>query len=146
MSCQVNLITGPAGSGKTFNCISEIRSQLEISQFGKPIIFILPRQATFQAEQAVFNQKETKIGGSMRLHIVSFKRLSNLLLDILETAPENILNKEARIMVFQALLQENTDNLLLYKNHREDILLANDLEKILTKLRVFSKKTHYSPL
>lgn len=146
MSCQVNLITGPAGSGKTFNCISEIRSQLEISQFGKPIIFILPRQATFQAEQAVFNQKETKIGGSMRLHIVSFKRLSNLLLDILETAPENILNKEARIMVFQALLQENPDNLLLYKNHREDILLANDLEKILTKLRVFSKKTQYSPL
>ena len=48
---QIRFLLGPAGSGKTFRCLSEIREILRAEQEGPPLVFVAPKQATFQLER-----------------------------------------------------------------------------------------------
>ncbi len=48
---QVRLLLGPAGSGKTSRCLAEIRAALRVAAEGPPLLFLAPKQATFQLER-----------------------------------------------------------------------------------------------
>ena len=41
MSCDVNVLIGPAGSGKTTRCVNSARSIIGASPKGLPLIFLL---------------------------------------------------------------------------------------------------------
>ncbi|MBR5605755.1 MAG: hypothetical protein IKW70_04910, partial [Verrucomicrobia bacterium] len=103
MACRFTLLTGAAGTGKTCQCIREAVSALKTSPSGKPLLFILPRQSTFQMEQAVYSN-DNEIVGSTRLQIVSFERLSLFLLKLLEQNVLQTLDEESHSMLVQALL------------------------------------------
>ena len=46
----VKLIIGPAGSGKSFHCLHQIRPELEASPEGGPLLMLALKQSTFQLE------------------------------------------------------------------------------------------------
>jgi ATP-dependent helicase/nuclease subunit B len=48
---HVTFLLGPAGSGKTYRCLAEIRAALKASPEGLPLLFLAPKQATFQLER-----------------------------------------------------------------------------------------------
>ena len=48
---QARFLLGPAGSGKTFRCLAEIRAELLRAPEGPPLILVAPKQATFQLER-----------------------------------------------------------------------------------------------
>jgi ATP-dependent helicase/nuclease subunit B len=48
---QARFLIGPAGSGKTFRCLAEIRAALARSPDGPPLVLLAPKQATFQLER-----------------------------------------------------------------------------------------------
>jgi ATP-dependent helicase/nuclease subunit B len=96
------LLLGPAGSGKTFQCVAEARAELLAAPDGLPLLFLAPKQATFQLERQLL--ADPALGGYCRLHIVSFERLTELLLTRAGQPPPPMLSEEGRLMVLRALL------------------------------------------
>lgn len=78
LSVQVRFLLGPAGSGKTARCLDEIRTELRRSPEGPPLLFLAPKQATFQLERQLL--ADPNIPGYTRLQILSFDRLAQYVL------------------------------------------------------------------
>jgi ATP-dependent helicase/nuclease subunit B len=54
---QAHFLLGPAGSGKTFRCLAEIRAALSAAPEGPPLILLAPKQATFQLERQLLESE-----------------------------------------------------------------------------------------
>ena len=69
-----------------------------------PLILLVPEQASFQAERAIFADK--RITGYSRLHVLSFDRLQFLLFGKNTARPE--LSRIGRVMAIHKILRENS--------------------------------------
>ncbi len=67
----VRFIFGRAGSGKTQWCFDQIIHRLKSQPLGKNIYWILPRQATFQAQRML--ACGSGLGGFFRVGVLSFE-------------------------------------------------------------------------
>jgi len=54
---QARFLLGPAGSGKTFRCLAEIRAALREGAEGPPLILLAPKQTTFQLERQLLDSE-----------------------------------------------------------------------------------------
>lgn len=111
---QVQFILGPAGSGKTFRCLSEIRVALKASPDGLPLLLLAPKQATFQCERLLLADPE--LPGYTRLQILSFERLAEFVLSQLGRSTPRLLSEEGRVMVLRALLARKRDELKVFRS------------------------------
>jgi len=105
----VQFILGRSGTGKTHYCVHTITRALQTTQ-RHPLIFLVPEQATYQAERAVLSDPD--IVGYDRLHILSFDRLHVQLGGRL--TPQARLSGLARQMLLQRLLQTHAHELAVY--------------------------------
>jgi ATP-dependent helicase/nuclease subunit B len=110
---QIRFLLGPAGSGKTFRCLSDIRAALQASPDGPPLILLAPKQATFQLERQLL--ADDSLRGYTRLRILSFERLARFLFEQLRQAPPKMLDEEGRLMVLRALLAKKRGELKLFR-------------------------------
>jgi ATP-dependent helicase/nuclease subunit B len=99
---QVSFLLGPAGSGKTFRCLSDIRDELTRDPEGKPLVFLAPKQATFQLERQLLEAGE--LPGFSRLQILSFERLARYVFESAGRAEPRFVSEQGRTMVLRALL------------------------------------------
>ena len=106
---QTRFLLGPAGSGKTFHCLDEIRRALRENPDGPPLILLAPKQATFQLERQLLAGAE--ISGFTHLHIFSFDRLARFIFEKLNVVPPPLLAEEGRVMILRALLRQHTADL-----------------------------------
>ena len=109
---RVHFLLGPAGSGKTWRCLADIRAELKRSPDGPPLLLLAPKQATFQLERQLLD--DPSLAGYTRLQIVSFDRLANWLLETFATVPE-LLDDEGRVMVLRALLAREHASLRVFR-------------------------------
>ena len=130
---QINFLLGPAGSGKTFRCLAEIRAALVASPEGLPLVFLAPRQATFQLERDLLADPE--VPGYTRLQILSFDRLADFILNQFSSAPPRVLDEEGRVMVLRALLARNYSQLKLFHASARLPGFAQQLSKLLNELQ-----------
>lgn len=110
---QIRFLLGPAGSGKTHRCLAEIRAALRAAPEGPPLIFLAPKQATFQLERQLL--AEDGLTGYTRLHILSFERLAHSVFDWAGLPGPRMLDEEGRIMALRALLARRRDQLHLFR-------------------------------
>jgi ATP-dependent helicase/nuclease subunit B len=110
---QARFLLGPAGSGKTFRCLAEIREELSRSPEGPPLVFLAPKQATFQLERQLL--ADPALPGYTRLHLLSFERLARFVFDRLRAPPPATLSEEGRVMVLRALLRQRQDELKIFR-------------------------------
>jgi ATP-dependent helicase/nuclease subunit B len=130
---QACFLLGPAGSGKTFRCLEEIRTALAQSPDGPPLILLAPKQATFQLERQLLEGGQ--ISGFTRLHIFSFDRLANFVFEKLNLAPPKLLSAEGRLMVLRALLLRHADELKLFRGSARRAGFAQELGTLLSELQ-----------
>ncbi len=102
---QIRFLLGPAGTGKTFRCLEEIRAELLRDPQGAPLLFLAPKQATFQIERQLLADGE--LAGYTRLQILSFDRLAEFFLEALGRSSGEILSEEGRVMILRALLAQH---------------------------------------
>ena len=126
---QARFLLGPAGSGKTFPCLAEIRAALRKNPGGPPLILLAPKQATFQLERQLLAGDE--ISGYTRLHIFSFDRLARFVLENFSIAPPNLLSDEGRVMVLRALLRRHENALKLFRGSARRAGFAQELSVLL---------------
>ena len=130
---QARFLLGPAGSGKTFRCLAEIRAALHAAPDGPPLILLAPKQATFQLERQLLEDGE--ISGFTRLQILSFDRLAQFVFEKLNVAPPKLLSAEGRLMVLRALLQRHADELKLFRGSARRAGFAQELGALLAELQ-----------
>ena len=130
---QARFLLGPAGSGKTFRCLAEVRAALKKDPEGKPLIFLAPKQATFQIERQLL--ADDSLNGYARLHIFSFERLARFILDELGVIPPKFLSDEGRVMVLRALLMRHANELKLFRGSARRPGFAQELGRLLNELQ-----------
>ena len=126
-------LLGPAGSGKTHRCLSEIRDALTASPAGPPLILLAPKQATFQLERQLL--AGSGLAGFTRLNIFSFERLARFILDELNLPPPRQLSEEGRVMVLRALLRRHEPELKLFRSSARHAGFARELATLLAELQ-----------
>ncbi len=139
---QARFLLGPAGSGKTFRCLAEIRAALRSNPEGPsatpeqsgggPLILLAPKQATFQLERQLL--ADGSLHGYTRLHIFSFERLAQFVLDELGVTLPKFLSDEGRVMVLRALLIRHADELKLFRGSARRPGFAQELGRLLNEL------------
>ena len=75
----VRFIIGRAGSGKTARIVDDIAALLAADPLGPPIFLMVPDQATLLYERLL--ARAAPLGGYVRLRIITFRQLSQWLLD-----------------------------------------------------------------
>ena len=130
---QARFLLGPAGSGKTFRCLAEIRAALREAAEGPSLILLVPKQATFQLERQLL--AGDTLSGYARLNIFSFDRLARFVLGQLAVAPPDQLNDEGRVMVLRALLLRHEPELKLFRQSARRLGFAQQLGQLLTELQ-----------
>ena len=130
---QARFLLGPAGSGKTFRCLAEVRAALTKDPAGAPLILLAPKQATFQLERQLLETGE--LAGFTRLQILSFDRLAKFIFEELNVAPPKLLSAEGRLMVLRALLQRHADELKLFRGSARRAGFAQELGTLLAELQ-----------
>jgi ATP-dependent helicase/nuclease subunit B len=82
-SVQARFLLGPAGSGKTFRCLTEIRDALrenpDPDTGASGLILLAPKQTTFQLERQLLTGHS--LDGYTRLRIFSFERLAQFVFE-----------------------------------------------------------------
>ncbi|MCI0748003.1 MAG: PD-(D/E)XK nuclease family protein [Verrucomicrobia subdivision 3 bacterium] len=106
---RATFLIGPAGSGKTFRCLAEARAALKASPDGSPLLFLAPKQATFQLERELLFDPD--LHGYTRLQVLSFDRLARFLL---ASAMPRVLSEHGRVMVLRALLLRHERDLKVF--------------------------------
>ena len=106
----VRFILGRSGTGKTSYCIKSIVNALLDPQDTRPLILLVPEQATYQAERSIL--AEPRIAGYNRLHVLSFDRLQFMLLGGNTATPA--MSRIGRQMIVQRILRDNRDRLKVF--------------------------------
>jgi ATP-dependent helicase/nuclease subunit B len=130
---QVRFLSGPAGSGKTWRCLAEIRDALRAAPLGPPLIFIAPKQATFQLERQLLADRS--LNGYARLQILSFERLARFVFDKLNAPLPELLSDEGRVMVLRALLLRHEDELKLFRGSARRPGFAQEVSRLLNEFQ-----------
>ena len=147
---QARFLLGPAGSGKTFRCLAEIRAALRQAPAGPPLILLAPKQATFQLERQLLGWGERpreplakagddsphRLSGYTRLRILSFERLAQFVLDATGGAQPELLSEEGRVMVLRALVVQRQGEL---KTFRASARLTGFAQQLSLLLREFQR-------
>ena len=130
---QVRFLLGPAGGGKTYRCLVEIRAALQAGMAGPPLVLLAPKQATFQLERQLL--AGDGLCGYTRLHIFSFDRLARFVLERLSVRPPDQLDDEGRVMVLRALILRHQNELKLFRASARQPGLAQQLSRLLGELQ-----------
>jgi len=105
----LRFILGRAGSGKTWTCLEEIRAELRRSPDGPALILVVPEQATFQMERALFAPGDPP--GAFRAEVLSFRRLAWRVLGETGGAARPHLDDLGKRLVLRAILERRKQEL-----------------------------------
>jgi ATP-dependent helicase/nuclease subunit B len=130
---QARFLCGPAGSGKTFRCLEEIRASLKAAAEGPPLVFIAPKQSTFQLERQLLG--DGTLNGYTRLQILSFERLAQCVFDKFNVAPPEFLTDEGRVMVVRSLLLRHESQLKLFRGSARRPGFAQEVSRLLAEFQ-----------
>jgi ATP-dependent helicase/nuclease subunit B len=130
---KVRFLCGPAGSGKTFRCLAEVRASLQDPDNKAPLLFIAPKQSTFQLERHLLS--DGTLSGYTRLHILSFERLAEFVFEKFNVAPPEFLGDEGRMMVLRALLIRHENDLKLFRASARRSGFAQELSRLFAEFQ-----------
>jgi ATP-dependent helicase/nuclease subunit B len=130
---QVRFLLGPAGSGKTFRVLADIRQSLMSGAQGPALVLLAPKQTTYQLERQLL--ADSSIPGYTRLQILSFERLAHFIFDQFDQSLPAMLNEEGRVMVLRGLLAGKRDQLKLFRASSRLTGFAQELSVVLSELQ-----------
>jgi ATP-dependent helicase/nuclease subunit B len=129
----MQFVLGPAGGGKTFRCLAQMRQILADAPEGLPLVLVTPKQTTYQIERQLLAYPSVQ--GYTRLHVLSFERLANFVFARLRKPAPEMLEEEGRLMVLRGLLAKKRDNLKLFRASARLTGFAQQLSQVLRELQ-----------
>ena len=126
----VRFVLGRSGSGKSEYCLRNIKDKLIASPSGRPIILLVPEQATFQAEYALVSTPE--LGGTLRAQVLSFRRLAWRVMQEAGGTARLPIDETGKKLLLHKIIHKQKDRLKLFSNTADQmgfIEKINDLFK-----------------
>ncbi len=139
---SLRLILGDTNSGKSNKLVEEMTLKAEelneksgLSSLDTKIFAIVPEQATLKMQQSVVTASKT--GAVMNIDVVSFERLAFVVFDELGINVENILDDTGKTLVLKKVLNENKEDLVIYKNKTHMQGFVEEIKSIVTELKQY---------
>lgn len=129
----LRLVLGRAGMGKSRFCRQEIIAELRKSPAGFPLLYIVPEQATFQAEYALF--AASGLGGAMRAQVFSFRRLAWKVLQEVGGGKRLFIDDLGKSMVLRKVLEKHRSELRVFKHAGEQGGVLENLVELSNELK-----------
>jgi len=98
---------------------------------GKPLIFIVPEQMTFQIE----DQLARKVGGMTRAHVLSFSRLAYRVLQEVGGFTRDRLHKPGMHMLLKKVIEKTKPELRVFQKAASTNGFIEEMERLLTEMR-----------
>ncbi|HWR06020.1 helicase-exonuclease AddAB subunit AddB [Sporomusa sp.] len=131
----LKLILGRAGYGKTWQCFDEVLSRLAASPDGRPLIFIVPEQATYEVERALASA--CPAAGFVRAHVLGFRRLAHRVLNETGGDARPHISELGKRMVFSRLLMEHKSSLKLLTRAASEKSFAETIEALVKEFKAY---------
>lgn len=128
---SVRLILGRAGSGKSTLIANEIVVRVEADPVGSPIWLLVPEQSTFQVEKALCD----RLGGLMRVRVVSFQRLTHIVMNSVAGAALTPIGDIGRLMLVRKVIEEHKQDLRLFARAAQQPGFAAKVVELLSELK-----------
>lgn len=132
---RLNVLLGRAGYGKTWQCFNEILERLAESPDGRPLIFIVPEQVTYEIERAL--AAACPAGGFVRAHVLGFRRLAHRVLNETGGAVRPHISELGKRMVFSRLLMEHKGKLSLLARAASEKKFAATVEGLVKEFKAY---------
>ncbi len=127
----VQFILGRSGTGKTHYCVKAIVEALLAPSERRPLLYLVPEQATYQAERAILSDK--RLAGYSRLYVLSFDRLGFLV-----RGKNNLgtrISELGKVMLIHKILQTNKTKLKLFGSSADRPGLAAEMRGVIEELQ-----------
>ncbi|HBG26381.1 MAG: hypothetical protein A2Y10_07960 [Planctomycetes bacterium GWF2_41_51] len=131
----IQFILGRSGAGKTTLCIKQIIENLLNGKRDQNLVFLVPEQATYQAERAIL--ADNRIKGYSRLHVLSFQRLCYMIFG--KNLAARPLTSQARDMIVHRLLCENANKLSIFSSAAQRQGTAVSVAATISELQKYGK-------
>ncbi|MCE5285908.1 MAG: helicase-exonuclease AddAB subunit AddB, partial [Pelosinus sp.] len=135
---ELNLIVGPAGTGKTRFCMEEIQGRLRQSPEGRPLILLLPEHATFQMERELAAAQG--LGGFTRAYVVGFRRLAHNVFEEVGGAVRPHITELGKRLVLSRLMLERQKELSAFYQAAGQRNFAENLSGMIKEFKTYAIK------
>lgn len=123
---SIRFVVGRAGTGKTRFCFDRIVAAMRAQPLGEPIYWILPKQATFEAERQL--TVNSGLNGFVRCRVLSFEQLGQDVLAQCGGAAVPAITAYGRQMILRMLLRKHADQLQFFGRVARQAGLAQKLD------------------
>jgi ATP-dependent helicase/nuclease subunit B len=131
----LRFILGRAGTGKSTLCLQEISRLQQEDPLGKPLILLVPEQATHHMELTLANQ--FGLGGTLRAQVLSFRRLAWRILAETGGAQEVQLSEIGQAMILKRLLLQHRLDLRAFAASAEKPGMAAKLAQAIGECKTY---------
>jgi ATP-dependent helicase/nuclease subunit B len=128
---SVRFVIGRAGSGKTLRCFQSIVEMLRDEPLGDPVLWLLPKQATFMAERQL--ACASGLEGFCRARVVSFESLGEMILNECGGIAVPEVTQLGRQMILGHVLRKHEKSLRFFNQVAHQPGLAVKLEGTLAE-------------
>lgn len=139
MQVSLRLFLGRAGTGKTTRMIEELHERLSLQPMGDPLLYIVPEQATFQAEYTLATLPG--LGGTIRAQAISFQRLSFRLMQDLGGQALTPVNEIGKQMVLRLLLERHREQLQAFGRAAVQPGFSAQLARMISECKTYGINT-----
>ncbi|WP_281888258.1 helicase-exonuclease AddAB subunit AddB [Paenibacillus sp. YYML68] len=129
-------VLGRAGAGKTTWCLDEIKQRLIAAPQGAPLIWLVPEQATFQAEYALISVPE--LGGTLRAQVLSFRRLAWRVMQEVGGTARLPIDDTGKKLLLHRIIHRNRDRLQRMHGAAEQHGFLEQLNELLTEFKRYN--------
>lgn len=130
---SIKFITGRSGAGKSNYFLSEIEAKLQEEPAGRPIVYLVPDQMTFQQEYALL--KRGNIDGATRAHVLSFSRLAWKVFQETGGATRSYISSTGVQMLLRKIVEERTSDWNVFQKAMEKQGFIHQLEEMITEFK-----------
>lgn len=124
-------VLGRAGSGKTDYCLQAIKNELLVRPEGPPLIWLVPEQATFQAEYALVSSPE--LGGTLRAQALSFRRLAWRVMQETGGTARLPIDETGKKLLIHRIIHKNREKLRLFGASAEQMGFLDHVNQLFSE-------------
>ena len=128
---SIRFVIGRAGHGKTRYCLDEIRNSLKQKPEGDPLIYLVPDQATFQAELELVSSDN--LSGMIRAQVLSFHRLAWRVMQEEGGIARLPVDETGKKLLLHKLLHEQEKQLVYFQSTYEQLGFVDHLNRLFTE-------------
>lgn len=132
---SLRFFLGRAGTGKTTRMIQELYDRLQEEPVGDPLLYLVPEQATFQAQYRLATLPD--LGGTIRAQAISFERLGHSLMVELGGQALTQVNEIGKQMVLRLLLEKHSNQLQAFGRAALQHGFAAQLARMISECKTY---------